>query len=98
MRSFFIGLCAIFAVIGFSRTFLEYGFAGLAAYAKFLLGPALVTSMVLVALPRRYGGARPRSVRPPDPALKRIGSVVAFVTAAAIILSGMFGVGWLVTK
>jgi hypothetical protein len=98
VRSFLITITSIFAVIGLGRATTEYGYAGLVAYGKLLFGPAIVTLFVVILIPARYGGGWPRNFLPANSTLKRMGVAVTVSTAVGMILSGMFGVGWLVAK
>ena len=87
----------ILAVVGFARAIAEYGYAGLWAYAKLLLAPAVIfAGYIMWGSP--FTGGRFGGLIPASPTLKRLAIIVAVVTIIALAVTGIVGVGWLIEK
>ena len=78
----------ILGAVGIVRAYLEFGAAGLIAFGKLALAPAVI------AVAYAWSPLAPRS----DRALKATALIVIALTGVAFALSAAFGVAWLVAK
>jgi hypothetical protein len=95
MRGLPVSLAAvalILGVIGLVRAVVEFGTPGAIAFAKLILGPAVVVFLFFVLSAGRRTGDFPGQ------ALKFILIGVAVLTGMACAASALCGVAWLVTK
>jgi len=88
----------ILGAIGFVRAVIEFGVPGVIAFSKLVLAPAAIVIGFFLFAPGSFGGKFPRSLLPPNEALRVIFFVVLAFTGIAFAMSAAFGVAWLVAK
>ena len=89
-------IAALALLIGLPRAALAFGTAGLVAYAKLLVAPAVALAVLYVQLPLPYTVEGQASLVPSRPVLKVIAWLVALVTTLLLLAAAFFGVEWLV--